>query len=223
MAWTDVKGPANVVSSSDWNTMVTYILTLSQNAGITSFADGDATPTVAGYRSFKTANTSPTTITDFDDGVLGQLITILINDADTTIQDNANITLQGDVDFVGAQYDSVTLVQWTATVWVEILREVAGGFGIQAFSDADATPDVTGYSTFKTANTGSTTITDFDGGAIGQKITVLINDANTTIQDNANIKLQADQDFAGLQYDSIEFIQWSAGLWVETGRKIIEA
>lgn len=49
------------------------------------------------------------------------------------------------------------------------------------FTDADATPDVGNGNFFKTANTGATTITMFDGGTNGQIINVLIGDANTTI------------------------------------------
>lgn len=48
-------------------------------------------------------------------------------------------------------------------------------------ADADATPDVSNGRIFVTANTGGTTITDFDGAATGQEIVVEIADANTTI------------------------------------------
>ena len=55
---------------------------------------------------------------------------------------------------------------------------------IFTFTDTDATPlvdDTTSTEIFKTANTSGTTITDFDGGQIGQKITVIIDDVNTTL------------------------------------------
>jgi hypothetical protein len=47
-----------------------------------------------------------------------------------------------------------------------------------------ATPDVTAFERFITANTGATTITDFLGSVPGQRIVILCNDANTTIQHN---------------------------------------
>lgn len=47
-----------------------------------------------------------------------------------------------------------------------------------------ATPDVTAYERFSTANTNPTTITNFLGGVAGQRIQVLCNDSNTTIQHN---------------------------------------
>lgn len=53
-----------------------------------NFTDQDATPSVlttAGNTVFKTANTVATTITDFDDGYVGQVIHVIINDANTTV------------------------------------------------------------------------------------------------------------------------------------------
>lgn len=46
--------------------------------------DGAATPVVLEEGSFYTANTVPTSITDFVDGVDGQVIEILTTDANTT-------------------------------------------------------------------------------------------------------------------------------------------
>jgi hypothetical protein len=60
-----------------------------------SFADQDATPSVGSGNFFQTANTVATTITDFDDGVVGQRITVLINDANTTI-DFTGTNLKGN-------------------------------------------------------------------------------------------------------------------------------
>lgn len=50
-----------------------------------SFASADTTPSVAGGTVFKTANLVPTTISFFDDGVAGQRIWVVINDANTTV------------------------------------------------------------------------------------------------------------------------------------------
>jgi len=54
------------------------------------FTDGDTTPSVAGASMWDTANTNPTTITNFDDGIDGQIIRIKA-DANTTIQHGTNI------------------------------------------------------------------------------------------------------------------------------------
>lgn len=55
--------------------------------------------------------------------------------------------------------------------------------------DADATPDVSNGVSYKTANTGATTITSFDNGYPGQKITITFGDTNTTINETGNIDL----------------------------------
>ena len=62
----------------------------------TTWADGDDTPSVSGGYGFKTANTSLTTITAFDDPPAsgGQEIKILINDGFTRIAHGAGIKLQ---------------------------------------------------------------------------------------------------------------------------------
>jgi hypothetical protein len=90
------------------------------------------------------------------------------------------------------------------------------------FADLDATPDVSGGSHFKTANTGATTITDFDNpNASGQQIVVLIEDANTTIQDlsnGSNIRLQGGIDHGpGAAYDMFTF-DYDGTNWVERNR-----
>ena len=57
---------------------------------------------------------------------------------------------------------------------------------VVSFTDADATPSVANGTYFVTANTGATTITDFDDAVLGQEIIVEIGDANTTIDFTAS-------------------------------------
>jgi hypothetical protein len=52
---------------------------------------------------------------------------------------------------------------------------------VTAFANGDTTPSVVNGNVFKTANTATTVITDFDGYVEGQEITVLINDDYTEI------------------------------------------
>jgi hypothetical protein len=62
---------------------------------------------------------------------------------------------------------------------------------VRTLTANDATPTVFGCGTFTTANSSPTTITDFDfvrtGLAIGEEFLLRIADANTTIQNGANI------------------------------------
>jgi hypothetical protein len=88
--------------------------------GITALAN-DATPTVAGGSTFTTGGT--TTITDFDDGDLGQTITVLSEHA-VTITDGTNIILHGSANFVMAAADSLTLVLKADNKWYETARMV---------------------------------------------------------------------------------------------------
>lgn len=57
---------------------------------------------------------------------------------------------------------------------------------IDGFTDGDTTPDVSASSFFKTANTGATSITDFDTETIAKVIVIKIEDANTTFVHGAN-------------------------------------
>ncbi len=77
---------------------------------------------MSGYERFQTANTSPTTITDFTGGVQGQRIVLRCGDTNTTIQHNgATISLinSGDkVRRVQANYEFVKM----GAVWREIAQ-----------------------------------------------------------------------------------------------------
>jgi len=86
-----------------------------------------------------------------------------------------------------------------------------------AFSTGDATPAVNKGNSFQTANVGATTITDFDGGSDGQVIFLKVNDANTTIADNANINTQTGGNFIASSGDRTAFFSYS-GVWEEFGR-----
>ena len=94
-----------------------------------TFADarherGEARPNIACGLRFKTANTAPTTIVNFLNDQLGQEITILFDDNNTTIHHDGRghrIVLQGGRDCRGQQGDMITLVKIGAG-WVEKCR-----------------------------------------------------------------------------------------------------
>jgi len=92
----------------------------SFNQVVTTLAN-DATPSVTAGNLFKTGGT--TTITDFDDGVVGQTIKILAEHA-VTITDGTNILLNGSANFVMAAGDTLTLTMYNDQVWVEDARQV---------------------------------------------------------------------------------------------------
>ena len=108
--------------------------------------------------------------------------------------------------------------------------EVSGSFtlsgsavsqNIQTFTAGDTTPSVAGGNIFKTANTlrAAADITQFDDGAIGQKITVIVSDAFTDFtHDIRRLYLCGGRDADALTTgDTIEFI-YDGSKWYETNR-----
>jgi len=88
---------------------------------VITFDTGDATPSVAGGRLFKTTGT--TAISDFDDGVEGQLIYVLAT-ASITITDGAAIILGGSVNYAMTVTDTLVLGMFNDQVWSEVARSV---------------------------------------------------------------------------------------------------
>lgn len=81
-----------------------------------------ATPSVLGGRVFTTGGT--TTITDFTDGVIGQVITIKSEHSVTITNAAGGIRLAGSTNFTMASGDTLTLIKTTAALWDEIGRMV---------------------------------------------------------------------------------------------------
>lgn len=86
--------------------------------GFVTLAD-DATPTVAGVKYCLTGGT--TTITDLDDGVTGQVVTIMA-DHSVTITDGTNLYLNSSGNFVMGASDTLTLICRADNKWYEIAR-----------------------------------------------------------------------------------------------------
>ena len=86
--------------------------------------------------------------------------------------------------------------------------------GYSTFVDGDATPDISGGTMFRTANTGATSITDFDGNTdciihvrSGDAVTILVHDA-------AKLVLKAGMSIAFIAGDS-KWFQEDGGIWYE--------
>ena len=97
----------------------------SRRATVT-FTASDATPTIAESSFF--INADGTTITDYDDGQVGDIIHLLNNTSDQVITHADNsIALQGSVDFYMRTGDKLTLAMFQDQVWTEIGRTYASG------------------------------------------------------------------------------------------------
>lgn len=98
----------------------------TQTARITMIS-GDTTPSVQVGNLFicTGGRSAGTTITDFDNGLAGQIISICADDATLTIANNVNIQLQGSANYTMADGDTITLcygISSTATKWSELSR-----------------------------------------------------------------------------------------------------
>lgn len=93
------------------------------NVAIGTITSGDATPSVAGKDVVVTAGT--TTITDFDDGYTGKIIT-LIAETSITITDGTNIFLSGSANWAMTATDTLTLIQKSDGKWYEMARSDSG-------------------------------------------------------------------------------------------------
>lgn len=79
---------------------------------------------------------------------------------------------------------------------------------IATAADGDTSPDVTHVHTLFTGNTAATNVTTFDGAQVGQHLTVIFSDANTTLVHGAGgIILTAGVNFTGTVGDVKQFVR----------------
>lgn len=87
-----------------------------------NFANNDTTPSVKYWKNFAFNNTSPTSVTNFDDGVDGQEI-VLRGSANTTIVYNASlIRTKGSVNITGLTPNHLIGFKRITGVWFEMWR-----------------------------------------------------------------------------------------------------
>ena len=89
-------------------------------SSVETLTDGDTTPSVLDGSVLLTANTSPTSITTFDDGDLGHRFTLIFGDADTTLVHGANLQLSGSSNFTGAVGDTRAFATEDGVIWREV-------------------------------------------------------------------------------------------------------
>lgn len=93
--------------------------TFIKQSTITTLAD-EGTPTVLSKNLFKTGGT--TTITDFDDGVVGQTIVVLAAHSLDITHNASIIKLNGAGNFSMTAGMTLTLTMFDDQVWVEVAR-----------------------------------------------------------------------------------------------------
>jgi hypothetical protein len=88
------------------------------------------TPDVKGGTYYQTANGSPVTVTSFTNLVAGQVFTISCGSVATTFaDDDNNIELTGDANFVCGQDDSITFIGQSSGTALEMSRSDKGAGG----------------------------------------------------------------------------------------------
>jgi len=85
-------------------------------------------------------------------------------------------------------------------------------------ADLDTTPSVQGVRVLRVQNSAATTITNFDDPADGQRLTVLVQDANTTIADGTNLEMYGVSYTAAAGNASFEYI-YDGTIWQLTSRE----
>lgn len=86
-----------------------------------TFANGATTPDVSQAAVWKTNNSAPTTIANFLGGVAGRLpFTLVAGDANTTIQNNANIVTKTGANRVLVAGAVTQFVTTDGAVWREV-------------------------------------------------------------------------------------------------------
>lgn len=90
------------------------------NGAFKSMTANDTTPSVSGYSSWKTLNTVPTTITDFTEGVNGQVFELYCGDNNTTVQHNGGTITLPTVTNKKLVNGGVYLFKKDNTTWREL-------------------------------------------------------------------------------------------------------
>lgn len=125
---------ASGTQSAEWivdaavtgNVAVSIVLSGPFSFLFQTFPDGDTTPDVSSGSGWRTANTNLTTLTNFDNpSANGQFIWISATDAlKTTIANNANIKLQGALDFGPMAVNDTLLLGYNGSLWEEYSRSL---------------------------------------------------------------------------------------------------
>jgi len=123
------------------------------------------------------------------------------SDSATALATQQSIKAYVDTVFEG----SITSVLDTTSGAVSVLKQA-----VTAFVDEDTTPDVSAKTVFRTANTASTTISDFDAGggslADGQILVVLVQDSNTTFDFTSSGLIGNSVDYTALNGETLFFV-----------------
>ena len=111
------------------------------------FTDGDTTPDISNYRTWKSANTATTYITDFDGGLEEDIRHIIFGDSNTVLTSGSGLNLFGGQNFYAAEGDMCFAVN-NGTDWDIFCRTtVSDSTSIDILEIVDSTSAASGIVT----------------------------------------------------------------------------
>lgn len=118
------SGNENIIFAAEADSHSTILLpSIRTRTGV--FTDKDTTPSILGHTLWSVENTGATAITNFDNPEPGQTITLLFNDAVTTLVHGATIKLNGGINIIGTIGSTISLVYDTSNAyWRETSRSI---------------------------------------------------------------------------------------------------
>jgi len=119
---------------------------------IPEFADGETAPSVRQSCIYKTANTAPTLIASLPDGLVGQEITIIVNDAFTTFDFTGTNLIENGIDYT-AHVGDIIYAANDGTNWVCSLSSTGSNnsYG-EAYVSSPAATAITTHGTYYKIN-----------------------------------------------------------------------
>jgi hypothetical protein len=121
-----LNSQTNISLVTDSTSYNNYISASSRLRRTAAFSNGDTSPSVKGHELFWCGNTSPTSITTFDDGNPGQSITITFTTANTTLVHSGGLTLAGSTNVTPTSGSTISLLYDAGYgVWRETGRTIA--------------------------------------------------------------------------------------------------
>jgi hypothetical protein len=115
---TEVNSPFTVDSGYD----IRYGKRVLPVTAMTAFKDGTTAPSVEAGQTFSTSNTSSTLISNLTGGAAGQMVLILVTDANTTFVHSASFRLRGATDYHAPAQTVIQFWNPTGEFWTEVSR-----------------------------------------------------------------------------------------------------
>jgi hypothetical protein len=142
-----------------------------------------------------------------DNSANGIILTAATQAQFTDLSVVGNICLGNTTIDLRVSVDDAVIGENTYSTGTQIVQTLANS----------ATPSVKGRGVFVTG--GTTTITNFTNGVVGQEIVILSEHA-ITITDGTNIFLSGSANFVMASTDSLRLVQKANGKWYEVSRSV---